>query len=272
MRVRVSHETTYTYSEPASSVTQILRVRPRGHEGQFVVDWRVELDQDAKLQVATDAFGNIVHSFTIEGPVDAVTISALGEVETEDTSGVIRQQIERFPETIFLRETRLTRSGPELRAFATEATADSADDLTRLHALSAAIFDRLQFNSGRTDSTTTAAEAFAAGHGVCQDYAHIFVAAARHLSIPARYVGGYLHRPDIEVQDAGHGWAEGFVDGFGWVAFDPANGIAATADYLRVAVGLDYLGAAPIRGARLGGGTETMAVEVRVEDIGVAAA
>ena len=105
---------------------------------------------------------------------------------------------------------------------------------------------------------TTAAEAFALKRGVCQDLTHVFIAAARHLGVPARYVGGYFHRADgVTQQDAGHAWAEAHVPALGWVAFDPANGICATDAHVRVAVGLDYLGAAPVRGARRGGGNET---------------
>ena len=94
---------------------------------------------------------------------------------------------------------------------------------------------------------------------MCQDLSHIFIAAARSLGIPARYVGGYFHRNDgVIEQDAGHAWAEAFVPDLGWVAFDTANGISATDAHVRVAVGLDYLGAAPVRGMRYGGGGETL--------------
>ena len=73
--------------------------------------------------------------------------------------------------------------------------------------------------------------------------------------MPARYVGGYLKRSDGVVgQEAGHAWAEAFVPDLGWVAFDPTNGISATDAHVRVSVGLDYLGAAPVRGTRHGGG------------------
>src|SRR5207237_3124684 len=105
-----------------------------------------------------------------------------------------------------------------------------------------------------TYTSTTAAEAFALKRGVCQDFTHIFIAAARSIGIPARYVGGYFRRNDGVIdQDAGHAWAEAFVPDLGWVAFDPTNGISATDAHVRVAVGLDYLGAAPVRGTRYGG-------------------
>ena len=121
----------------------------------------------------------------------------------------------------------------------------------------------IQFDTDPTHATTTAAEAFALKRGVCQDLTHIFIAAARSLGDPARYVGGYFRRDDgVTEQDAGHAWAEAFVPDLGWVAFDPANGICATDAHMRVAVGLDYLGAAPVRGTRYGGAGETLAVGV----------
>ncbi len=100
---------------------------------------------------------------------------------------------------------------------------------------------------------------------MCQDITHIFVAAARSLGIPARYVGGHFHRVDgVTSQEAGHAWAEAHVENLGWVGFDPTNGISTTDAHVRVAVGLDYLGAAPVRGTRYGGAGETLTVAVRV--------
>ncbi len=266
MRLQIIHESTYSYDAPQHSVTELLRLTPRGHEGQFVVDWRIEVDHDCRMRSATDAFGNHVHSFGLSGPIDELTIAAMGEVETDDTHGIVRRQVERFPPTIFLRDTSLTESDAAIRTFADDIALGEPDPLSRLHALNDAIFKRMRFDTERTDVTTPAIDSFASGHGVCQDYAHIFVAACRHLDIPARYVGGYLYQPDQIEQEAGHGWAEAMVPDLGWVAFDPTHGIAATESYVRVAVGLDYLGAAPVRGARYGGGEEALSVRVRVEE------
>jgi transglutaminase-like putative cysteine protease len=268
MRLRVTHETTYSYGVPANSVTQILHVAPRGHDGQFVVEWRVELNHDTRLRQATDAFGNYIHSFDLVGPIEDLTVTAAGVVETDDTNGVVRGAVERFPPALYLRDTDLTTSDVNIRQFAGKIAAQQSGQIERLHALNAAILKEMRFDSAVTDTTTLAAEAFAASHGVCQDFAHIFIAAARHLGAPARYVGGYLYQPDGDNQVAGHGWAEAYVDDLGWVAFDPAHGRSANDAYVRVAVGLDYLGAAPVRGARQGGDEERMDVRVRVEDIG----
>ena len=125
------------------------------------------------------------------------------------------------------------------------------------------------FDGAPTHATTTAAELFALKRGVCQDLTHIFIAAARSIAIPARYIGGHFQRNDgVMDQEAGHAWAEAFVPDFGWIAFDAANGICATDAHVRVAVGLDYLGAAPVRGTRFGGGGEALDVAVRVSEVG----
>ncbi len=257
MRVRVDHRTTYRYDAPASGLVQLLRLRPSDHDGQHVGDWRIDIDVDGTLRESRDAFGNRVAAFYADGPLSALTIGVGGEVEVQDTGGLIRAP-EPLPAPVYLRPTALTALTPDLAAMARRFADDAP--LAALHALNAAIHDELRFEIGATDSATTAAAALAAGHGVCQDFAHIFVAVARAMGRPARYVSGHLARDD--TQDAAHAWAEALVPDLGWVAFDPANGISATDRYLRVAVGLDYLDAAPIRGARRGGGTEHMHVTV----------
>jgi transglutaminase-like putative cysteine protease len=270
MRLRVLHETVYAYGEPASRAIQTLRLTPRGHSGQFIVRWRIDIDHDCRLDSAHDPFGNLVHSFTVEGPLDCLTITAEGEIETQDTHGVMSGQVERFPSTVFLRDTPLTASDRTIREMAASVAARAGSDrLALLHMLMGEIAGGMRFDASRTDSGTSAAEAFAIGHGVCQDFAHVMIAATRHLGIPARYVGGYLFRKDgVTKQSAGHAWAEALVDGLGWVGFDPAHDLSPTDAYIRVATGLDYLGAAPVRGTRYGGSGESLTVRVTVNQAG----
>ena len=266
MRLRILHETTYRYARPATRAIQGLKLTPRGHDGQFVVNWRIDVDHDCRLEAATDPFGNTAHAFTVEGPLGGLVITAEGEVETQDTQGIMHGQVERFPPVIYLRDTNLTISDAAIRDFAdTIVTEAGPDRLAILHGLMAAIRARLVFNVDATDTGTSAVEAFALGHGVCQDFAHIFIAAARYLGIPARYVSGYLFRADkTHGQEAGHAWVEALVEEVGWIAFDPTNDICATEAYVRLAIGLDYLGAAPIRGTRYGGSGETLAVRILI--------
>ncbi|MGL4242151.1 MAG: transglutaminase family protein [Beijerinckiaceae bacterium] len=266
MRLKIRHETQYDYGRPANSAVQILRLTPRSHDGQFVRRWRVEIDADCRLHRATDAFGNITHTFTVDGPVKSMRILAEGEVDVSDTSGFVRGSVERFPLGFWLRDTTLTRVEPGIRDYARQiASGEGGDKLAALHALMAAIHRDIRFVVGETNAATTAVEAFRQRAGVCQDLAHIFIACARALGAPARYVGGYYLRTDTHEQEAGHAWAEAYIDGLGWLGFDPAHGVCITDRYARIAVGQDYLDASPIRGARQGGADEELTVIVHVE-------
>jgi len=267
MRIRVSHTTRYCYDTPPASVTQILRLTPRNHDGQYVVGWRIELSEDCLLHKHEDAFGNITHSFTAEGPYNELSIAVDGEVETHDTNSVVRGAVERFPPNLFLRDTALTQPDAAIIDLANSARgSEGGKTLPLLHTLTTVLNREIIFDSDPTHTATTAAEAFRLRRGVCQDLTHIFIAAARHLNIPTRYVGGHFYRADgVTAQDAGHAWAESYVEHLGWVGFDPANGIGTTQAHVRVSVGLDYLGAAPVRGVHYGGGSETLKVAVQVD-------
>jgi transglutaminase-like putative cysteine protease len=266
MRIQISHETVYRYETPAAGVIQTLRLTPRNHDGQYVVDWRIDVSENCQLDQHEDAFGNITHVFTAEGPFEEFRVLVEGEVDTQDTNGVVQGAIERFPPSLYLRETPLTSFDPAIVEFAKAAHAKTDGDvLNVVHVLLERLHEEMTYDENPTKVTTTAAEAFALKRGVCQDLTHIFIAAARSLAIPARYIGGHFHRADgVTKQEAGHAWAEAYVPNLGWVAFDPANGLCATDAYVRVACGLDYLGAAPVRGTRYGGGAEAMEVAVRV--------
>jgi len=270
MRIRISHDTIYRYDTPAKSAIEILRLTPRNHDSQYIVRWRIELNVDCRLDPFEDAFGNLAHSFTVDGPLSELVIRVEGEVETQDGAGVVSGTMERFPPSLYLRDTPLTGADDAISAFARETSERAkGDPLATLHALTARIYDEFVFDPDPTHPAMTAAESFALKRGVCQDYAQIFAAAARHLEIPARYVSGYFLRVDgVTAQDAGHAWAEAYVPKLGWVAFDPANGISATAAHVRVAIGLDSLGAAPVRGTRIGGEGEQLSVAVHVDQAG----
>ncbi|MGQ4274234.1 transglutaminase family protein [Terrihabitans sp. B22-R8] len=265
MRIRITHDTTYRYAPAARSAIQVLRLTPRDHEGQFVADWDVRTEGDASLARREDCYGNITHVLSVGGPLEEICLRATGVVDTEDQAGIVRGAAERFPPGLFLRQTRLTETTSSIRDFAETAVSGEVENLARLHALTAALYDHLRFDVHATDVLTTADEAFTAGHGVCQDFAHVFLAGARSLQIPARYVSGYLYKPGEEEQEASHAWVEAYVPELGWVSFDPTNGISATESYVRMAVGLDYLDCAPIKGSYQGLSTESMSVTLKIE-------
>jgi transglutaminase-like putative cysteine protease len=270
MRIQILHDTLYTYAQPARSVVQVLRMTPRSFEGHHVLRWRIEPNVDGRFLAQEDAQGNSCHRFFTETPVEALRIRVAGDVETAIDNGVVRGLPEKIPVAFYLRETPLTQPDTLLRDFALSVSDPSpADPLAVLHKLMEAVHKGIIFDTEPTHAATTAVEALALGKGVCQDLSHIFLSAARLLDIPARYVSGYFRRNDgIIQQEASHAWAEAYVQDLGWVGFDPANGICMGNQHLRVASGLDYLDAAPIRGARYGGGAETLAVSLHVDFAG----
>jgi transglutaminase-like putative cysteine protease len=265
MRIQIAHETVYRYDGPAAAVIQVLRLTPRNHHGQYVIDWRIEISRECRLDAHEDAFGNLSHTFAAAGPLTELTLLAEGEVDTSDTNGVVAGAIERFPPTLFLRETPLTAHEPAILEFAHHVRAEAGTEaLTLLHALLVRVHRTMQFDPV-DDTDRTAAEALRVGRGSGSDQAHVFIAAARALGIPARYVRGYFHEFDGSAPaDARHAWAEAFVPELGWVGFDPAHGICPTDCHTRVAFGLDHLGAAAVRGSYHGSGAEARTDRVRV--------
>ena len=151
---------------------------------------------------------------------------------------------------------------------ATSATPTKANVLAELHHL----LDRLhtEIDAARASlaepEAATAAEVFARKRGLARDLTHIFIGAARSLAIPARYVAGYMCIEGVE-QRSGHAWAEAYVPNLGWIGFDPVKGACPTEAYIRVAVGLDALGAIPVRATHYGSSTENLAVAIEVEPI-----
>jgi len=129
--------------------------------------------------------------------------------------------------------------------------------------LTVAVAEAVAYTPGETHPGTTAAEALADGKGVCQDHAHLLIAAALTLDVPARYVTGYLHAAG-DLAEASHAWAELYVEDLGWVGFDPSNGVSPDARYIRIGSGADALEAAPIRGVAQGNGAEALDVDLSV--------
>jgi transglutaminase-like putative cysteine protease len=272
MRLHIAHSSTYRYDPPAVGVIQVLRLTPRNHEGQYVERWRIDVTPDARLTAHEDAFGNLTHVFTADGPLDELTVEVDGEVETQNTDGVVRGSVERFPPTLFLRDTVLTQADAAIRQFAEKIRAAAAGEaLAQLHALLDRLYEDFAQKSLSRDgeplpAPANAAAALARRSGAPKDLAHIFIGTAHCLGIPARFVGGYFRRTGKRDEaDTTHAWAEAHVPGLGWIGFDPSSGYCPTDGHVRVAVGLDALGAAPMRGTRLGAGAEAVAVAIRVD-------
>ena len=269
MRIAIAHISEYRYDGPPAPTVQALRLTPSPVHGQTVLSWKIEAPGYATACSYTDGFGNRVDLVSAPGELSVVRVTAEGEVETSDTGGVVGWTGEAVAPGAFLRVSPVTALSPEIAAMA--AMARQPDRLSTLHALMNAVNERVDYVTASTDAHTTAAAAFVAGRGVCQDHAHIFITAARSLGIPARYVTGYLLLEDGAGAPAHHAWAEALVEDIGWVGFDAANCLCPTEHYVRLGAGLDAASAAPLRGVRRGAGGESLSVEVAVRQLGHAA-
>jgi transglutaminase-like putative cysteine protease len=268
VHILIRHETRYDFDRAVDHTTQLLRLTPQNHTGQIVVRWRVSCGQERALTRCDDGYGNVVHLVSRNERHTFTTAIAEGEVETSDTNGIVRGAVERLPPIYFLRTTPATTPDAAILALARSMPSEP-DTVSRLHRLMLTIRHRVDYEVGATTATTSAADALATARGVCQDHAHIFLAAARSIGVPARYVSGYLAGGGRrEPEDAGHAWAEAYVEDLGWVGFDVANRICPTEAYVRVAIGLDAQEAAPIRGVRRGPVDESLKVALHVTRVG----
>ncbi|MFQ6547993.1 transglutaminase family protein [Aestuariibius sp. 2305UL40-4] len=264
-RLAISHRTTYRYDAPISYALQQLRLTPKSHNGQEVIEWQVRITGGRHELSFEDQHRNTVQLVSFNDGAQEVVIDCTGIVEIEDRHGVLGAHAGYMPLWLFQRDTELTKLGPKMRALLREVP-EEGEVLDRLHALSTNIREQVSYETGRTGAGWTGEEAAAAGHGVCQDHAHIFLGCARAMGVPARYVSGYLMMDDRVEQEATHAWAEAHVAGLGWVGFDISNGISPDTRYVRVATGLDYGEAAPTHGTRFGQGEEYLDVTVTVQE------
>ena len=268
MRLSVTHTTTYRYDEPVAYGLHELRLIPRSGPTQTVEWWDTRIAAGRRQVRFTDHHRNIVELVRVQSGVTETVVVATGAVVTTDTAGVIGPDRGHTPRWLYQRATELTAPGPNIRRLVRSVDRGTTD-LQMLHGLSAAVRDAVDYEPGTTEVDTPADVVVEARSGVCQDHTHVFVAAARTLGHPARYVSGYLFVEGGQ-EDASHAWAEVSVDGLGWVGFDVANQISPDERYVRLAVGLDYRDAAPISGVRRGAGGETLEVDVSVTEQGSA--
>jgi len=265
MLLAIRHTTRYRFTEPVAHGLQRLRLTPKETQGQAIERWEMEYQGAREELTYDDQNMNHVTLISVLAGAQVVEVTCRGTVNTEDQAGVIGRHAGHLPLWAFLGQTELTRPGPRIRQLIASVERSGEGMVPTLHNLSAAIRERVAYVTGHTGVDTTAEEACLAGRGVCQDHAQIFIAAARALEIPARYVSGYLMMDDRIEQEATHAWAEAWVQGLGWVGFDISNGISPDPRYVRVATGRDYRDAAPVTGISFGAVTEELSVDLAVE-------
>lgn len=260
MRLSIRHETSYRYDTPVQYSIHQLRLTPPAAPTQFVAHW--DLSVPGKLNSSVDAYGNTLHTLVITRPVSELTFVATGDVDTTPLQdGRLLEGPGRIPLEHFTCATSLTTADDAVIALA--HAEPQLGTPASLIALSERIRAQLSYRTGVTEVTSTAAEALALGQGVCQDYAHILIACCRARDIPARYVSGYVHAGEVQ-HGASHAWVDVWLADYGWISVDVTQGAFASGHYCRMAIGRDYPAAAPVRGMRVGGGSEKLAIDVKV--------
>jgi transglutaminase-like putative cysteine protease len=264
MLLVVRHLTHMRYPQGAAGFALRLRLFPQSFDGQRVIEWHVEVDGEEVGHSIVGGYGERFVQWLSQGRRDALEIVAHGRVETGDRAGIVKGLRRACPPAVFLRETPLTRADDAIASLG-EGVEPGVGTLESLHALSARVRQALPYRTGITDNATSASAALAGEGGVCQDHAHIFIAAARARNVPARYVAGYLLAGEEELQQyETHAWAEAYVDSLGWVGFDVTNGLCPTERYIRLCTGLDANDAAPVRGIVTNGGPGAVSADVRI--------
>jgi transglutaminase-like putative cysteine protease len=269
MKLEIVHTTRYHYTGPIAETVMEVRLRPMDGNGQKCLDFRLELSHGVKAHAYTDGYGNHVHYFNLVRPHSGLSVISRSVVETglrpdKNPGEELVQDFLRFRPPVT--DTEGVRRLAERHPIADH---ESPDEIERaLDELTLTISREFAYDRTVTNVYSSVDDVLRLRAGVCQDFAHLFVAVARAMGVPARYVSGYIHAPDEKVSTtASHAWGEAWVPGRGWTGFDATHPIRTTEHHVRLAVGRDYTDAAPTRGVYVGSATGTMAISVKTRTV-----
>ncbi len=263
MRLTIVHRTTYRYETPVKYTAQALRLTPRRDGGQRILAWSIHAPGRRCEQI--DAHGNVTHLLTLDAPHRQIDISVAGTVEVPEPQTILPDEGPLSP-LAYLAPTPLTAADERIEALAARL-AGAGELRQRLFGLAEGVCKAVRYRPGVTRVDDPAAAALARGEGVCQDQAHVMIACCRACGIPARYVSGYLCS-DTEPDSASHAWVDVWLgEANAWLSLDVTHVAPPGRGHCRLAIGRDYLDAAPIRGVRRGGGEESMDVRVSARTI-----
>ncbi|NNF54912.1 MAG: transglutaminase family protein [Acidimicrobiales bacterium] len=291
-RFAVTHTTTYRYQSTVSSSYGQACLLPRSSPEQSVISAALTVQpQPAHMTTRVDAFGNLVSYIEVREPHQLLEVTATSEVD------IVRPQIQFLPavqESLAEARRKLVEleavERVEAARFLTASSRVPLDDQVRNYALASIVEDRpvfdfirnlterinsdFTFDSSATTVTSTIADLFERGGGVCQDFAHLAVGCLRSAGLPARYVSGYLEtfppagQPKLIGADVSHAWAAVLIPGAGWVNCDPTNNQFADDRYVTTAWGRDYDDVTPVKGVIYSnGGMTQLSVSVDVHRI-----
>lgn len=287
MKYIITHTTTYTYSEPASLSQNELFLTPRSNGNQVVEGSRLAIDPEPQyLGSRIDYFGNTAHVFMVQHPHKELSMTAVSHVTT---SAAVPPEAGGTPpwETVVSRmkdysssdelsayqyvfESPLIHIPQGVKEYARVSFPPGRPVLEGALDLNRRIFTEFAYDKSATNVDTPISQVLADRKGVCQDFAHVFIACCRCLGLPARYVSGYLEtlpppgKPKLIGADASHAWVSVYVPDFGWVDLDPTNNLITGEKHITLAWGRDYGDVTPVKGVVMGGGMHTLSVMVDV--------
>lgn len=287
MHYRVSHRTSYRYSSSVDLAQHLAHLRPRTFPGQTVTQCEVTVEPAPDERAThTDHFGNAVDSFRIDGAHEELLVEMRADIEvslpvpppaeTTPTWQAMRDAFAKpFPDDIeaaeYVHASPLVVPDEAALAYAQPSFPEGATILQGARDLTRRIRADFVYTPGATDISTPLAEVFARRVGVCQDFAHVQIAALRALGLPVAYVSGYIRtyrdpgQADLRGADASHAWVAVWCGAeAGWVHLDPTNDLVAHEEHVIVAWGRDFADVSPVRGIILGGGHHTYGVEVEL--------
>ena len=269
MKLQIAHTTRYHYSGPIAETVMEVRLQPMDGNGQRCLDFNLELSHGIAARSYVDGFGNHVHYFNLVRPHSGLSVVSRSTVETG-----LGPDAEPGEELVqdFLRFRSPAKDVEGVRDLARRHTigdpASSAEVEYALDELTLTISREFTYDRSVTNVYSAVDDVLALRAGVCQDFAHLFIAVARAMGVPARYVSGYIHSADERTAAASHAWAEAWVVGRGWIGFDATHPVRTTPHHVRLAVGRDYTDAAPTRGVYVGSATGAMSISVKTREVG----
>ncbi len=275
MILEVQHETRLTYSEPVTESLTELRMEPVSDADQSCRSFHLAVHPSAGLFRYQDGFGNSVHHFNLLPPHEEVRILAASVVETHPRPRDLAGSRATYP--LDLAETDLgvhdflkfrgpvrptPRLAPLLEALRPRPGASVAELAVRVchH-----IHTHFEYARDVTLASSPVDDVLEQGKGVCQDFTHLMIAVLRSFEVPARYVSGYVHRPNKESQS--HAWCELWLPDVGWVGLDPTNNRPAGETFIKAAVGRDFTDVPPNKGVYRGRGREAIFVRVETREL-----
>lgn len=279
MRYRVRHRNRYQYVHPVSLSQSHATILPRDTLNQQVLSARLTiLPGTDDVHERQDLFGNRVSRFSIEEVHTELNVLAESEVEVRANRIDLNRDLEVTDQSGIPAKTRLYRrpsffvpiGSPEIQKFADQFFSVGCGLIEGTRALNEQIFHEFVYDQNFSDVETPVGLVLSEKRGVCQDFAHLMLAALRSKGIACRYVSGYLEtdppagQPKLMGADASHAWVSVFVPGTGWIDFDPTNGLLPSDRHVTLAWGRDYADVVPLKGLMTGGGQHALEVSVDV--------